>query len=67
MDTELFKEFRHAFAMNSGACVHVDCLYGENSHHISESTFKALALAIRAAVELDSRTQGLALSTKGVL
>lgn len=67
MDTELFKEFHHAFAMNLGACVHLETLYGENSHHIAESGFKALARALRQAVELDPKTQGLAPSTKGVL
>jgi imidazoleglycerol-phosphate dehydratase len=67
MDTELFKEFHHAFAMNLGACVHLETLYGENTHHIAESGFKALARALRAAVELDPKTQGAAPSTKGVL
>jgi imidazoleglycerol-phosphate dehydratase len=67
MDTELFKEFHHAFAMNCGACVHLDCLYGTNSHHIAESGFKALARALRVAVELDPKTGGHAPSTKGVL
>jgi imidazoleglycerol-phosphate dehydratase len=67
MDTELFKEFHHAFAMNAGACVHLETLYGENSHHIAESGFKALARALRAAVELDPKTHGHAPSTKGVL
>ena len=67
MDTELFKEFHHAFAMNLGACVHLETLYGENSHHIAESGFKALARALRQAVELDPKTQGQAPSTKGVL
>ena len=67
MDTELFKEFHHAFAMNAGACVHLETLYGENSHHIAESGFKALARALRTAVELDPKTQGSAPSTKGVL
>ncbi|HEX4741786.1 MAG TPA: imidazoleglycerol-phosphate dehydratase HisB [Caulobacteraceae bacterium] len=67
MDTELFKEFHHAFAMNAGACVHLETLYGENSHHIAESGFKALARALRAAVELDPKTAGAAPSTKGVL
>jgi imidazoleglycerol-phosphate dehydratase len=67
MDTELFKEFHHAFAMNAGACVHLETLYGENSHHIAESGFKALARALREAVELDPKTAGLAPSTKGVL
>ena len=67
MDTELFKEFHHAFAMNCGACVHLETLYGKNSHHIAESGFKALARALRHAVELDPKTLGLAPSTKGVL
>ena len=67
MDTELFKEFHHAFAMNAGACVHLETLYGENSHHIAESGFKARARALRTAVELDPKTAGAAPSTKGVL
>jgi imidazoleglycerol-phosphate dehydratase len=67
MDTELFKEFHQAFAMNVGACVHLETLYGENSHHIAESGFKALARALRGAVEPDPKTGGHAPSTKGVL
>jgi imidazoleglycerol-phosphate dehydratase len=67
MDTELFKEFHHAFAMNAGACVHLETLYGENSHHIAESGFKALARALREAVEPDPKSAGRAPSTKGVL
>ena len=67
MDTELFKEFFQAFAMHSGACVHIENLYGDNTHHIVESCYKALARATRTAVELDPRTQGAAPSTKGVL
>lgn len=67
MDTELFKEFHQAFAMHAGACVHLETLYGENTHHIAESGFKALARALRVAVELDPKTGGTAPSTKGVL
>jgi imidazoleglycerol-phosphate dehydratase len=67
MDTELFKEFHQAFAMNGGVCLHLETLYGDNSHHIAESGFKALARALREAVELDPKTQGAAPSTKGVL
>ncbi len=67
VDTELFKEFHQAFAMNSGACLHLETLYGANSHHIAESGFKALARALRQAVEIDPRTGGMAPSTKGVL
>lgn len=67
MDTELFKEWFHAFAMNAGACVHIENLYGDNTHHIVESCFKALARATRAAVEIDLRLAGQSPSTKGVL
>jgi imidazoleglycerol-phosphate dehydratase len=67
MDTELFKEFHHAFAMQLGACMHLETLYGDNSHHIAESGFKAVARALRMAVELDPKTLGQAPSTKGVL
>jgi imidazoleglycerol-phosphate dehydratase len=67
MDTELFKEFHQAFAMNGGACVHLETLYGDNTHHIAESGFKALARALREAVEIDPKTKGAAPSTKGVL
>jgi len=67
MDTELFKEFHHAFAMNAGACLHLETLYGDNTHHIAESGFKALARALRMAVEIDPKAGGQAVSTKGVL
>ena len=66
-DTELLREFHHAFAMNGGACVHLETLYGQNSHHIAESGFKALARALRTAVEPDPKSGGQAVSTKGVL
>ncbi|MEM6627002.1 MAG: imidazoleglycerol-phosphate dehydratase HisB [Pseudomonadota bacterium] len=65
VDTELFKEFFHAFAMNAGACLHIELLYGVNSHHIAESCFKAMARALRVAVAPDDRL-GMA-STKGAL
>ena len=67
MDTELFKEFHHAFAMNAGACLHLETLYGDNTHHIAESGFKALARALRMAVEIDPKAGGQPVSTKGVL
>jgi imidazoleglycerol-phosphate dehydratase len=67
VDTELFKEFFHAFAMNSGACVHIELLYGENSHHIAEASFKSLARALRTAAAVDTRLQGQVASTKGAL
>lgn len=67
MDTELFKEWFQAFAMHSGACVHIENLYGDNTHHIVESCYKALARAARAATEIDPRLAGVTPSTKGVL
>ena len=66
-DTELFREFHHAFAMNAGACVHLETLYATNNHHIAESGFKALARALRMASEVDPKAGGEAPSTKGVL
>ena len=67
MDTELFKEFFHALAGNGGMCLHVENLYGENSHHIIESCFKATARALRAAIAVDARLGGAPASTKGSL
>jgi len=66
-DTELFREFHHAVAMNLGATVHLETLYGTNNHHIAESGFKGLARALRMAVEVDPMAGGTAVSTKGVL
>jgi imidazoleglycerol-phosphate dehydratase len=67
MDTELFREWFQAFAMNAGLTLHVESLYGANAHHIAESCYKALARALRGAVELDARAGGRIPSTKGVL
>ena len=67
MDTELFKEWFQAFAQAAGATLHVENLYGENNHHIVESSYKALARAFRAAVEIDPRKADAVPSTKGVL
>ena len=67
MDTELFKEWFQAFAQAAGATLHVETLYGENNHHIVESSFKALARALRQAIEIDPRKADSIPSTKGVL
>jgi len=66
-DTELVREWFNAFAMNAGITLHVETLYGDNSHHIAESCFKGLARALRAAVEIDPRAAGEVPSTKGRL
>jgi imidazoleglycerol-phosphate dehydratase len=55
MDTELFREWFQAFAMNAGITLHVETFYGDNNHHIAESAFKALARALRDAIEIDPR------------
>jgi imidazoleglycerol-phosphate dehydratase len=67
MDTELFKEWFQAFAQSAGLTLHVENLYGENNHHIVESCYKALARALRQAVEIDPRKSDAVPSTKGVL
>ena len=67
IDTEVFKEFFTAVADNLRAAVHVENLYGGNSHHIIESCFKAFARALRHAVEFDERAKDVLPSTKGAL
>jgi imidazoleglycerol-phosphate dehydratase len=66
-DTELVREWFQAFAMNAGITLHVETLYGANDHHISESCFKGLARALRAAVAIDPAARGEVPSTKGTL
>ncbi len=67
MDTELFKEWFQAFAQAAGATLHVEVLYGENTHHMVEACFKGLARALRQALTLDPRKADAVPSTKGVL
>jgi len=66
-DTELVREFFTAFAMNGGITLHVEKLAGFNSHHIAESAFKAVARALREAIETDPRKADTIPSTKGTL
>ncbi|MGI9129180.1 MAG: imidazoleglycerol-phosphate dehydratase HisB [Roseomonas sp.] len=67
MDTELFEEFFRALAFNAGITLHVTQKAGTNAHHVAEACFKALARALREAVEPDLRAIGAIPSTKGVL
>jgi imidazoleglycerol-phosphate dehydratase len=67
MDTELFKEWFQAFAQAAGATLHVEVLYGENTHHMVEASFKALARALRQAIAIDPRKADAVPSTKGTL
>lgn len=66
-DTELVREFFQALATHGGITLHVDKVHGVNSHHIAEATFKAVARALRMAVEPDARMAGQLPSTKGAL
>ena len=66
-DTELVREWFQAFAMNAGLTLHIETAYGANSHHIAESCFKALARALRDAVEIDPLQKDRIPSTKGTL
>lgn len=66
-DTELVREFFQAFSTHGGITLHVDQLHGLNSHHIAEAAFKAVARALRLAVETDPRTATAIPSTKGAL
>ena len=66
-DTELVREFFQAFAQNAGITLHVLNHYGANGHHVAETCFKAVARALRAAIEPDARQAGAIPSTKGTL
>jgi len=67
LDTELFREWFGAFAQNAGLTLHVECLYGENNHHMIESCFKGLARALGQALAIDPRQADMVPSTKGTL
>jgi imidazoleglycerol-phosphate dehydratase len=67
MDTELFREWFQAFAQNAGLTLHVENLYGENSHHIAETCYKGLAKALRAAIAIDQAQAAELPTTKGTL
>ncbi len=66
-DTELVREFFQALSSHGGITLHIDQLHGINAHHISEAAFKAVARALRAAVEPDPRKRDAIPSTKGAL
>lgn len=66
-DTELIKEFMYALSRTLGATIHLRQLAGENSHHIAEAVFKALARALKEAVAIDPRHPDSVPSTKGTI
>ena len=66
-DTALVREFFQALATHGGITLHLDMVHGFNSHHIAEAAFKAVARALRAALEVDPRKADAIASTKGML
>lgn len=66
-DTELVREFFQALSTHGGITLHVDLIHGINAHHIAEAAFKAVARALRVAVEPDPRRADQVPSTKGTL
>ena len=66
-DTELVREFFQALSTHGGITLHVDQLHGFNAHHVAEAAFKAVARALRMAVEHDARVADKLPSTKGAL
>ena len=67
IETEIFREFFQAFSQSAGLTLHVENVYGHNTHHIIESCFKSLAISLRKAIELDLRNLINIPSTKGTL
>ena len=67
IETEIFREFFQAFSQSAGLTLHVENVYGQNTHHIIESCFKSLAISLRKAIELDLRNLINIPSTKGTL
>ena len=66
-DVDLIHEFFQGFVNHANISLHIDNLKGQNSHHQAETIFKAFGRALRMAVELDSRMEGMMPSTKGSL
>ena len=67
IETEIFKEFFQSFSQSAGLTLHVENLYGKNTHHIIESCFKSLAITIRKAISVDVMNKDNIPSTKGTL
>ena len=67
IETEIFREFFQSFSQSAGLTLHIENIYGQNTHHIIESCFKSLAISIRNAINLDIRNLNSVPSTKGTL
>jgi imidazoleglycerol-phosphate dehydratase len=66
-DTQLFYEFFQGFVNHAGVTLHIDNIKGHNAHHQAETVFKAFGRALRMALEVDPRMEGMIPSTKGCL
>ena len=67
IETEIFKEFFQSFSQSAEFTLHIENIYGQNTHHIIESCFKSMAISIRSAINLDFRNLDTVPSTKGTL
>ncbi|WP_018881963.1 MULTISPECIES: imidazoleglycerol-phosphate dehydratase HisB [unclassified Thioalkalivibrio] len=66
-DVDLFHEFFQGLVNHGWMTLHIDCLRGDNAHHVAETIFKAFGRALRVAAEMDPRSAGMMPSTKGTL
>ena len=67
IETEIFKEFFQSFSQSADMTLHIENIYGQNTHHIIESCFKSMAVSLRSAIQLDFRNLENVPSTKGTL
>ena len=67
IETEIFREFFQSFSQAAGLTLHIENIYGKNTHHIIETCFKSLAISLRNAISLDSKNLESVPSTKGTL
>ena len=67
IETEIFREFFQSFSQSAEFTLHIENIYGQNTHHIIESCFKSMAISMRNAIDLDFRNLGSVPSTKGTL
>ena len=67
IETEIFREFFQSFSQSAEITLHIENIYGQNTHHIIESCFKSMAISLRNAIKLDVRNLDSVPSTKGTL
>ena len=67
IETEIFKEFFQSFSQSAEITLHIENIYGQNTHHIIESCFKSMAISLRNSIQLDFRNLDNVPSTKGTL